>query len=51
MKQSTRIINKIQSNSYKGLIIIKLDGEYTGVLLFNCLLTHYSLCVFYNKTI
>ena len=51
MKKSTRIINKIQSNSYKGLIIIKLDGEYTGVLLFNCLLTHYSLCVFYNKTI
>ena len=51
MKKSTRTINKIQSNSYKGLIIIKLDGEYTGVLLFNCLLTHYSLCVFYNKTI
>ena len=31
MRKSTGIINKIQSNIYKGLIIIKLDGEYTGV--------------------
>ena len=46
MTKSTRIINKIQSNSHKGLIIIKLDGEYTGVLLFKLSsYTLFSLCI------